>query len=256
MMTALHEADIFIMGGVFTPIPRQFLEAIRPDGCAYHLVQMLQTNVRSGKLCYFGICGGAVWAGVKNPYGMHPLDIFDGVDVNYQCNCSPKDVADVISTPERFVFTSACTFAFKAEGNLTKALVFASVKNKTQWGDWAFANTNALQSALVTHYHTCHEARGNPDGPRRSLLFAFEKFSPEHAADIINALPKASWGAAEIREILFSDEDVKKLFRHGLDLLEAAGVMTTLEALLARANTLPLWPKGVEMKELDEILQS
>ena len=255
MMSKLHKADIFVMGGVFPPIPSQLQEAVRPWGSAYNLVQTLQTHVRSGKLCYFGICGGAVWAGNKNPFGLHPLDIFDGVEIDYQSNCRPSDVANLFSTPSRFPFPSGCAFAFKAEGNLSKAMVFANVKNRAQWYDWALANGIALQSALMTRDHMCHEAHGNPDEPRRSLLLAFAKFSPQHAAGIINALPTASLGHVEILAVLRSEEDVKKLFNHGLDLLEAAGVMTMLEALLERANALPPWPKGVEMKELNELLQ-
>ena len=96
---------------------------------------------------------------------------------------------------------------------MSKAMVFANVKNRAQWYDWALANGIALQSALMTRDHMCHEARGNPDEPRRSLLLAFEIFSPQHAAEIINALPKASWGDAEILAILPSEEDVKKLFK-------------------------------------------
>ena len=277
MMDVLLKADLFIFGGIFSPVSQKLRSALQPGEPRSDLEEKLIRRVRSGRCCYFGICGGAILGGARNHYNLRPFDFFDGVEINYEVGYQPSEVG--VSTPEKFQLVHGCAFAIslQPEEGPHKAIAFPVIKNAWQWKEWAHANGNALQTALPIHQGKRVAVRqsdtmttsskkqkiymGTVDNVvdlRRLLLQRFEQISPERATQIFNAL-FATLDEVNISRLLSSTitpNSINTLFRQGVDLLERNDDISALDALLETGKVLPPWPKDAEMKELDELLDT
>ena len=120
------------------------------QGPARRLSEEIQRRVQYNKMAYIGICGGAKIAGSMTYYGLTPLDLLQGAEVLYDCNCS---TAEVCERPNAVQITTGCGVAICMWHGTRLAICFPVVKNAGKW--WSVAeNTMALQDFVVRKWNT------------------------------------------------------------------------------------------------------
>ncbi len=144
MAELLVNADLFYFAGVFT-VPPGLSGALN----AGYLAELLRTRVQYNQCAFFGVCCGAMIAGATNHYNVPGLDIFDGITVRYDANVSAGAV-DVGTSYEQRVLqmTTGCALALCTTEDHIIGRSFTTIKNQSQWWDFAERNTEQVQRLL------------------------------------------------------------------------------------------------------------
>ena len=145
MRDLLRNADLFYFAGVHV-VPATARLAMEQSG----FVELLRERVQYNSCAYFGVCGGATMAGCDNVYSLPGLDFFDGVSVMYDAHISPA-MASVRTSYESQLLqiTSGCALALVATIGSVQGCSFPTIKNATQWLDFANQNTEEVNIFLA-----------------------------------------------------------------------------------------------------------
>ena len=149
MMATLQSCDIFYMGGIFRICEKWARES--QQGPARRLSEEIQRRVQYNKMAYIGICGGAKIAGSMTYYGLTPLDLLQGAEVLYDCNCS---TAEVCERQNALQITTGCGVAICMWHGTRLAICFPVVKNAGKWWLFAEKSTMALQDFVERKWNT------------------------------------------------------------------------------------------------------
>ena len=149
MMETLRGCDIFYMAGIYR-VSEQWAQA-SAQGPARRLAEEIQTRVQYNCMAFIGVCGGAKMSGSEPYYGLTPLDLLQGAEVRYDCNCA---TAQVLTTPQVVQITTGCAVAMYMWQDRRQGICFHCVKkNADVWWPFAEQNTRALQDFVV---HKCN----------------------------------------------------------------------------------------------------
>ena len=111
------------------------------------LVNVLKGRVQYNEIAFLAVCGGARASGCTHYYGMLPLDLLNGVHIEYSANVSPNDA--VVHTDQKTIgFTTGCASFLILTSSMRMAKSIPVLKNTYCWGSYAAENTRALQAFL------------------------------------------------------------------------------------------------------------
>ena len=133
MIHRLTEANLFYFCGIW-----EMSEVLRHALRVSPLVEHLRARIQYNQMSFFGVCGGAMMAGANTQYGCPGLDLFD----------SNGGAAKVKTNFEDQVMqmTTGCALAVVMTYDNLAASSFITIKNGSQWLEFAASNTEAMQS--------------------------------------------------------------------------------------------------------------
>ena len=167
MMATLQSCDIFYMGGIFRICEKWARES--QQGPARRLSEEIQRRVQYNKMAYIGICGGAKIAGSMTYYGLTPLNLLQGAEVLYDCNCS---TAEVCARQDAVQITTGCGVAIFMWHGKSGAICFPVVKNARKWWSFAQESTIALQIFVLQKWNTPEHFTHMEGGLRKKWCFS------------------------------------------------------------------------------------
>ena len=141
MVDILRRADVFYFAGVYTVPP-----ALRTAMANSTLVTLLKEQVQYNQCAFFGVCGGAMIAGATNHYALPGLDLFNGITVQYDSNVGAGAVSvDTSYEAGLLQMTTGCALALLMTSDHVEGRSFVTIKNHSQWYDFAQRSTAEVQ---------------------------------------------------------------------------------------------------------------
>ena len=112
----------------------EMTENLRQAFSGTPLVEHLRCHIHYHQMSFFGVCGGAMMAGLQTHYGCPGLDLFDGFTVHYDANIRAS-VAQVTTSFEEQVMqmTTGCALAVVMTYDNIAATSFSTINNGSQW---------------------------------------------------------------------------------------------------------------------------
>ena len=96
---------------------------------------------------FFGVCGVVMMAGANTHYGCPGLDLGDGFTVCYDANISGGAAKLKTNFEDRIMqMTTGCALVVVMTYDNLAASSFITIKNGSQWLEFAASSTEAMQS--------------------------------------------------------------------------------------------------------------
>ena len=113
------------------------------------LCTKLRQLVQYDRLIYMGVCGGALLFGDKYWGGSHikGFDFLEGISLQYDANVSAAKV-ECITGQNTIHMTTGCGIAIALKDGQYSCSCFPTVKNSSQWWDFAQTNKSRLSELI------------------------------------------------------------------------------------------------------------
>ena len=102
-------------------------------------------------------------------YGLTPLNLLQGAEVLYDCNCS---TAEVCARQDAVQITTGCGVAIFMWHGKSGAICFPVVKNARKWWSFAQESTIALQNFVLQKWNTPEHFTHMEGGLRKKWCFS------------------------------------------------------------------------------------
>ena len=149
MIQLLNDTDVFYMGGIYGNASESWKNMTRPGGRSHCLVELLRARVQYNCIAYVGVCGGAMLAGSVNYYGLTPLDLLQGLKVEYHSNCSAGSL-ESLQLPQtgEVHFATGGAIGICLWHTTHRVICFPCIKNGTSWVQFCERNAAAAAATL------------------------------------------------------------------------------------------------------------